>query len=372
MSDPVTRLETAATELRTAREAVQEIGKSELEQLATAHDRFLQLLDEYEEPASGSGRETFQSYVEFEGELETFMNSLPENLLKREDFEAAETVLDRRRLNEQDFDRARDEIASVTELVGRLEDYSDAVNRYREARKSVKVSLRERRGELKTLEETLAFAEVDPTASVDPLREPIDTYNEAVGEAFADFLSTKSARRVMEWLGATQQYPLVKTANPPKSLIDFLETSPAGEQPISTVLEWANYTHSKLSHYVDDPERFQSRVGANRSLLERIDAEPLQIDWPPPKKEELRYRTRELIAVVSRFAPADVCARLQTVRDLSYRSDYSELRSRARARHELTEQDLRELSSGEVSDKYEQLKAEIDRLETALESHPDR
>jgi len=65
----VARLEAAADELSSARSAIEDVGEERVKRVADAYARFDDLLERYREPASGSGRETFQSYVEFEGKL---------------------------------------------------------------------------------------------------------------------------------------------------------------------------------------------------------------------------------------------------------------------------------------------------------------
>lgn len=366
----VARLEAAADELESARAAIEAVGESRVERVADAYHRFDDLLERYREPASGTGGETFRAYVEFEGELEAFVGSLPADLHHREAFEAAEELLDRRRLEERDFDRAQEALDPAREVAELLDRRESAVADYREARHGVEARRRELDDELDDAEAVLAYEDVDFDAPVASLRDPIEAYEAAVDGAFRDFRSSAPARAVLDFVDATDAYPLVDYPLPPAALRTYLRDHPAGEEPIPTVLEWAGYTRSKLDHYVADPATFRARLGGNRTYLERLDAGPLHVGWPPPPAEELRFRARELVPLVERFAPEPVVERLHAVRDLTRTDDYARLRRVAVAREALSPEALARLEAGEVQDELETLRAERERLTEALEAHP--
>lgn len=371
--DPVAALEAADEAYRDAVDAVAAVGEDDLERVAAAYREFTDLLDRYEDTATGSGRQEFQSYVEFEGRLAEFEDGLDEDLPERGAFEEAADRLDRRRLEERDFERARGALAPVEELVDRLEARAAALERYREARRDVERRLAEIESELDDVADVLAFADVDFDAPVDDLRDPIDAYNEAVSDAFAGFKRSESARAVLGFVADTEAYPLVPFRPPPEGLCEYLEANEIGAEPIPTLLEYAGFSRSKAGHYVDDPGTFMVEVGGNRTYLERLDAEPLTIGWPPPPAAELRWRARELVAVVDRFAPAGVIERLNAVRDLAREPDrYGRLRDVARARSDLDDETRERLRSGAVERERERLREERERLRAALEEYPDR
>ena len=157
----VARLEAAADELVSARASIEDVGEPRVQRVADAYGRFDALLDRYRERASGSGRETFKAYVEFEGKLAEFVEELPQDLHHREAFEAAEELLDRRRLEERDFDRARDALAPVREVAELLDERESAVADYREARHAVEARRREVDANVDDLEAVLAFDDID-------------------------------------------------------------------------------------------------------------------------------------------------------------------------------------------------------------------
>ena len=369
-NDPVAALRGAAEARRAAESEIEQVGAERVERVTDAYERFDDLLERYREPASGSGRETFQSYVEFEGRLETFVSELPDDLLHREAFEAAEERLDRRRLEERDFDLAREDLEPAREVAELVEAREDAEARYREARRAAEAARREVESEIDSLSAVLAYEDVDLDAPVERLREPIEAYEDAVDEAFRAFLGSASARRVLDYVEATRAYPLVEFPAPPEELARYLETHPAGEEPVTRLLEWAEFTRSKLSHYVEDPPAFRARVGGNRTYLSRLDADPLHVGWPPPAAETLRFRARELVAVVERFADEATVERLHAVRDVARREDYGRLRRAALAREELSADERRGLADGSLREELSSLRERRDRLEAALEAHP--
>lgn len=368
--DPAAAVAAAVADLRSVEAEIEDVGEARVERLAGAYDRFDDLLARYRERASGSGRETFEAYVEFQGKLGEFVEELPEDLLHREAFEDAEDVLDRRRLEERDFDRARRALAPAREVAELIEERRRAERRVREARHAVDARLDEIEAEIDARESLLAFEDVELDAPVERLREPIEAYESAVDDAFGEFRSAASARTVLDLVEATEAYPLVEFSRPPADLRRYLRDRPAGEKPIPTLVEWAGYTASKLSHYVEDPPRFRAAVGGNRTYLTRLDAGPLHVGWPPPPAGTLRFRARELVAVVERFAPEATVERLHRVRRLTRRDDYDELRRAAVAREELAEDDRRRLRDGTVHEEIESLRAERDRLAEALAEHP--
>lgn len=372
MTDPLEDLAKADEAVREAEAAVEGIGEDRLRQLEEAYDRMTDMLARYEGPASGSGRETFQAYVEFEGTVSTFVENLPDDLPEREPFERVVDQLDKRYLDEGDFERARETLSPVAELVDRLDDQAAAREQYRRARGNVERRIRELGDQIDSLEAVLAFEDVDMDAPVEELRGPIEEYNEGVRDAFASYRRTASARSVLELVAVTRSFPLVTLPRPPEELQTYLDSSPVGEESVQTLLDYADYSRSKLEHFVDEPATFMARVAANRSYLRRLDATPLTIDWPPPPAEDLRWRTRELVSVVDRFAPDRVVSLVHELRSLSRAPDYERLRQAARAREELDEEDRRRLADGSLKRELQEVREERDRLQNALEEYPDR
>jgi hypothetical protein len=116
----VDRLAAAESELEAARERVAEFGEAELERLADAYDEFTHLLTRYEDPATGDGN--FETFIEFQGKIATFVEGLSDDLLLRETFEECDEHLQQRRLSESDFEHVREQREADADRVRRLDE----------------------------------------------------------------------------------------------------------------------------------------------------------------------------------------------------------------------------------------------------------
>ena len=368
--DLIADLEAAADELASAEAAVESVGEDRLREVAAAHESFLAFIDDNDGVATGSGREAFRAYVDFQEELVTRLERLPEDLLEREAFEAVGDVLDKRRLSAEDMARARATLEPAADRAHLLEERRTARRRYREARAAVEDRLRTVEAAIDERTELLGYADVDLEADLAPLHEPIEAYNEGVADAFAAFRRSAPAREVLDLLATAADYPLVGLEPAPAPLERYLRDHRVGEESVARLVELCDHSPSKLAHYVDDPDRFRAVVAANRTYLDRLDAGSLAVDWPPPPAGHLRYRARELVRVVDRFAPEAVVAQLHALRALARRADYERLRRAAVARERLDDDERRRLRSGAVGAELEDLRVERDRLTAALEAHP--
>ncbi|MFB6134047.1 MAG: hypothetical protein ABEJ55_03580, partial [Halanaeroarchaeum sp.] len=191
-----------------------------------------------------------------------------------------------------------------------------------------------------------------------------------VEEAFSAFKREAPAREVIAFVETTRSFPLAAFRPPPEDLAEFLKRESAGSEPIPTLLEYAEYSRSKLAHYVEAPQTFKRIVGGNRTYLRRLSADPLTLDWPPAPASELRWRGEELVSVVDRFAGEEVRERLERVLSNARDADrYERLRTAARAREELTADERERIATGVVKEDLESLRAERNRLEEALEEY---
>lgn len=369
-ADLLAELRRADDAMEDARSKVEEVGEDALRELAEAHEEFTKLLARYRERATGTG--DFRAYVEFEQEVSAFVEGLPEDLPERAAFEAAGDALQKRRLSESDFDRAHELLEPAENLIDRLDERREARNRYRSARQRVAGKRRELDEEIATLKRVRKLGQADLDAPVERLREPITAYDEAVAEAFETFKQEASAREVLDLVETTQWYPLVEFRRPPEDLREYVAESVAGEEPIPQLLEYADYSRSKLSHYVEDAMALKRAVATQQTYLRRLDAEPLTVGWPPPAASALRLRTREYESVVRRFAPESVAETLRTVRRLPVETDYERLRDAAVAREELSEAERGMIARGEVEGELTALRERRDELGEALAEHPER
>lgn len=356
----------ARADLEAAAAAVREIGEDRLESLAEAHEDLVGLLDAYEDRATGSG--DFQAFVEFEDRLADFVEGLPEDLPERETFEAIDEDLQKRRLTVSDFEAARSRFDSVEELLDRLETRRAAAERVRHLEGEVRSAIRETTSRIDRLETVQSLAGADLDAPVEELRDPIERYNDAVATALDRARADWPARKLFAVLREARRFPLVPLSAPPEELYQYLETASVGEESVPTLLEYAGYSRSKLAHYVNSPSTFSRLVGGNRTYLQGIDPDPLQIDWPPPAARELRWQGRELVSMLSRLEAETAIEHLRSVLDIA-REDptrYAELRRTARAREELTDAEREQIASGTLTSDLEAARSRLEALQSLL------
>ncbi|MFB6086385.1 MAG: hypothetical protein ABEJ84_06215 [Halodesulfurarchaeum sp.] len=362
-------LETARRERERAIERVEEIGEDELDRLEEIHGEFTTLLSKYEDRASGSG--DFQAFVEFQERLDAFIEDLPATLPERETFEEIDDRLQKRRLTESDFEWARSRLEPVEELLARLEDRSEAKRQVAALEGEVQEAIHETKARIDRLETVRSLGSADLDAPVEALREPIERYNESVSEAMGNFRRTAPARDVLSVLRRAERFPLVPVPEPPADLLEYLESAEVGEEPIPTLLEYAGFSRSKLAHYVESPATFARIVGGNRTYLDGIDAEPFTVEWPPPAAESLRWRGRELVALLDRFAPEETIAAFREAFEMARANPerYARLRKTARARSELTDAERKKVAEGEIEAELSAQRDRLAALESALESN---
>ena len=342
--DPVRAAGEAAAVLRERYDDLEQIeariadlGRDRVEAAVDAYRRAHRVLAQYEEDAVGSG--DFASYVRFEGAFADAVD-VGDDALAADAFAAADEAVDKRRLSESDFAAARDALEPVEAYVDLLNDRDDAVDDYRAARKEAIAAKKSLDARLEELRDVADMADADLTADVDRIREPITAYNDAVREAFREFTKSASARELFAFLDRADSTPFVDVDVPPMDLAEYVTDYAAGEEPLPTLLDYADYSNSKLEHYVDDPGALRTAVAVHRTYIERLDAEPLTIEWPPAAGDELAYEIDELIPLVSRIAADETVATLRTIRDLARSEEYERLRRAAEVRDALDDAEL--------------------------------
>ena len=364
MADAADRLRTAADEREAARERVEDVGEDALRRCREVYRELHRLLDGYEDTATGSGN--FKAYTEFEGAVAGLTDDLDEDLPHKSTFEAVDDYLQQRRLSESDFERARRKLDPVGDDVGLLAEWEQAREDYADARRSARRRLNDLDDRIAELERLQRLGEADLDAPVEELRDPIERYDDAVREAFRAFKSSAPAREVLAAVSRADAYPLVEFDSPPAELLEYVRNHEAGTEPIPKLLEYADYSASKLDHYVADTGALKRAVGTRRTYLRTLDAEPLTVGWPPPPADHLPWLAREYRSVLSGFAGDDVVVALREVRGLAARSDYQRLRESALARAELAADERERLSSGAVAEELATARDAKADIEAAL------
>ncbi|KDE58581.1 hypothetical protein EL22_03830 [Halostagnicola sp. A56] len=369
-AEALAELRDARERLETAQQRIERQGggdETAVEDAAAAYRNATELLESYVDRATGTGRENFQAYIELEGKFDSLVDSLDDDLRGREAFEAALDAIDKRRLSESDFERAEAELEPAKEyadLIGEREAAREALGA---ARTNASQRLGEIDDELAETERLLELSHADFDAPIERLRDPIEAYDEAIREAFEAYRSEAAACEVFAFLDRTRWYPFVEYELPPADLESYVETNPAGEYTIEELLEYAEYTRSKLSHYVDDADELKRQVATQQTYLDGIDAEPLTVGWPPEPAGVLRRQTREYRPFVDRIADEETVSLLREVRLIARDPDYDRLQTAAQAVDQLTPAERRRLADGRVKDELEALRNEREQLAAALD-----
>ncbi len=366
---PLEALERARERFEQAESRVEAHGGEAVTDAAEAYRNATELLEIYVDRATGTGRENFKAYVELEGKFDALVTSLPDDLKGREAFDDALEAIDKRRLSESDFERAHDALEPAAQYAELLDERETAREAVANARTAAAKRLRELDDEIADRERLLELATADLDAPVEALREPTEAYNDAIETAFEEFRLEASAREVFSLVERSRWYPFVPYEQPPTELADYVQDDPAGEYTIPELLEYANYSHSKLSHYVESADELKRRVATQQTYLDGIDAEPLTISWPPGEAGVLRRKIREIRPFVARVADEDVVAQLRSIRRLTTdpEFDYDRLQTTAQAVVQLTPDERERLADGQIADELEALRDEREALEDALE-----
>ncbi|GGL48163.1 DUF7118 family protein [Halocalculus aciditolerans] len=364
----VARLSSAAQTLDDRRDAVDEHGEGTLRSLRAALREVDALFERHEEDATGYGE--FEAYLAFQDDLVDTVEDLDSDLPERDAFESLLDLFKKQTLSHDDFDAARDRLADARSLADTLDALDDARDAYDAARRDVKRAHATLTEETDRLERLQRLGDADLDAPVDAVRDPLETYNDRVRDAFADFRREASAREVVALADRATAFPLVDLPAPPSELRDYLANREVGDRSLAELRDFAGYSRSKLDHYVDDPATLKRVVGGNTSFLDRLSGSRLTLDWPPAERGVLRYRTRELISVVDSFAGAETLTALRDVRDATRRDDYPALRNAAVANAELTDEERERVRTGSVAAELDAARDRRNRLARALDDYP--
>jgi len=384
--DVVDDLRAAADRVAAAEAAIDEHGEASVEAAADAYRNATRLLDSYEDSATGTG--DFTAYLQFQTEILELVDALPDDTFAADAFQRVSDRLDKRRLNESDFEFAREEIEAAGEAVAMLEEREAAIDAYRAARGDADERLAELREEADRLRDLQRLADVDLAVSTEPLRERVDAYNTAVRTGFERFRETRPARELCTLLSDAADRPLVGVDRPPRDLLEYIDSKPAGTEPLAELVEYADYSPSKLEHYVDDPGALRTSVAVHQTYLDRLDAEALCVGWPPAEAATLRARIDELAPFVRRLdtvfendgddvdtdelaadlpAATPVEAARRRLARFTRRDEYDRLREVAVAEAELTDDEYDRVASGAVDDDLAAVTDAIAEIEAALD-----
>lgn len=368
--DAVTALADAYERVTRRRSAFDALD-GDADAVADAYEAVERVLDRWEERATDW--DDFEGYVEFRDDLSETLSSIPEDVPESDAFVEADRHVKTsgvsKSLKERDFEAAREALEPARRYAETRRELRDAEETYRAAYKTVQDRRDELDARVADLERLAELADADLDAPVEELRDPIDSYNDSVATAFRDFRRNAPVRDLLGVVAVASEYPLVSWEQPPEELSTYVRERPAGEYTLEELLEYADYSRSKLDHYVDDADLLKRRVATNRRYLERLSPDPLRVEWPPAEAAVLRRRADELVSLVSRFADEETVAALRTVQSLTRREDFERLRTAAVARAELSEEERRRVERGDVASELAAAREEYERVEQALDEY---
>ena len=357
----------ARERVETLRSRLDETGldRSELETVADAYREVETVLERWEDRATDW--DDFEGYVKFRDDLAETLESIPDDIPEREAFlEADEHVTTggvSKSLQAGDFDAAREALAPAREYAELRADLESALRQRREAEQRAERRASELRERIEHLDGLLELGEADLDAPIERLEEPIRAYDDAIEDAFRTARREAPAETFLGFVERAARTPFVDYESPPERLLEYVRTRAAGEYSVAELLEYADYSTSKLSHYVDDADLLKRRVATNRTYLERLSADPLSVGWPPEPAETLRFRIEELLGLVGTIADDATVSTLREIRELTRDEEYERLREAARADAELTETQRRKLERGDIEEERSAAREELERLE---------
>ncbi|GAB7094520.1 hypothetical protein JCM30237_16730 [Halolamina litorea] len=362
--DLLAELRDARAERAEVEAEIERHGEASVQAVADAVGEAARLFERYEDSATGTG--DFEAYLEFQSQFAELVDGLSEDLPERDGFEAADDAVDQRTISESDFQRARESIEGARRIADLLDRREAAEERVADAERAVSKRLSALDRRLDELADLRRLGDADLSAPTEELTEPIERYDAAVRDDFEGYVDEAPVRELLTLIETTRLYPLVEFERPPADLLTYVEDHAVGAEPLPTLLSYAQYSGSKLSHYVEDPTAFETTVPVHRTYLDRIDAEPLTVGSPPPA-DRLRHLAAELVSVTARFADEETVALARELQALARRDDYDRIRDAVVAEAELTADQRRALQDGEIEAEAERCREARERLARALE-----
>lgn len=355
-------LDEARSRLETATASVEAVGEDTARDTKRYYDRLVDLMDRYEESATGTGE--FQEYVAFQDALADLLSDLDRaTVTDRAAFEDALDRFERRIIREKDFRRARADLEAVRDVAEAVETADRLRRRLANDRGRLSSRLRnlehERSRIVRHIDELESVSDVDPEPLVTAVRE----YNDRVRDEFTTFREEAAAIEVARVGFKARLFPLAEV--PPirdEDAIEVLASSGLGSESVPTVLEYAGYSDSKLSHYVDRPRWLREHLPVSWFETVNGDAFAIALDTDAGV---LCHRAPALAKVIEGFANPETIARLRRLRDMAVDGSYERMRRAHRLAENRATTDVeaarRELSA--VEEAIERVERAIDRID---------
>lgn len=361
-------LDEAIQELTQKRRTLREEGIEEVREARGLYHELQRYIDRYREPATGHG--DFESYIEFQSVLAEIEEQLDGGVYGERGFRDAIQRFESRTLREKHFRRAENDLQGVRETVEVLERVEEIEDELRSERGRLGKRRKELEREIDDLERGIREASEAPDADASRLESLLDSYNEAVEREYESWLSSAAAREVVGHVYRASGMPLIEAEGVDRSTVEALEVSEVGDESVERLLELAEYSDSKLQHYVDDPTRFRSELPT--AWFRVADAEPYKLS-PDMQEGVVERLVPELVRVVSEFASERTIEVLREIGDLARCGRYSGMRRALMARQTtggVDAESLQEEKQG-MERELDQVRDDLERIDEALSNPVD-
>ncbi len=344
------------------RDAVRDVGEERAKKTHDLYETVDKNLERYREDATGRG--DFGAYIQFRGFVAGVEKEVEDDDVHMSDaFESAMSHLDARTLRDKHFRRARAEFEEVEEFVETYERYKQLEEELGDELRSLEKRADVLEDEIDDAEERLKKAREADEVDASPLREAVESYNRRVREEFDGFVREASAVEVARLGEKTLDAPLVDDAPIERGTTEKLARY-VDDEKAERVLELADSSDAKLSHFVDDTEGFRASVP--RTFFETASAERFELSYEP--EGVVRRRVPELVRIVSSFADEETVALLRKVGDMAERGEYEPMRNALVAGEEAgAETDELEETLEELRDEKEEVEERASRLRSTLD-----
>ena len=348
-------------EYEEVRKKVREVGEERAEKTHDLYETVDKNLERYREDATGHGE--FEKYIE----LRSIVAGVEENLDDEEvhmsgEFESALSHLDARTLRDKHFRRARADLEDVNDFAEIYERYEELEKELKDELKSLEKQKKVLRSEIEETEKRLEKAREAEEVDASPLREAVETYNEGVREDFEAFLGEAPAVEVARLGEKTLDSPLVEDVPVERGVAERLSRY-VEDETVGRVLELADASDGKLSHYVEDTDGFREAVP--RTFFETASAERFELSYEP--EGVVRGRVPELVRLVSSFADEETVAVVRRIGAMAERGEYEPMRRAVIAGEEAgADADEIQEELTDLREKNQRVEERAERLRSAL------
>jgi len=237
-------------EFKKLRDSVREVDEECAENTRVLYARIDEALDEYQNEATGHGN--FERYVEFRSIVIGVQQGAKEQDIHLEEgFEKATDRLDRRTLQQKHFTRAHNDLEEVR---GFIEDYEQYKKLRQELEEELHKLERKTKGldeEIEKLKKDIQKAQSAEGIDVSRLREKVETYNRGITEDFDSFVRQAPAVKVARLGERVSKASLLEDIpiedGAAERLLEYVD-----DETVEGVLELADSSDGKLSHYFED------------------------------------------------------------------------------------------------------------------------